>query len=141
MFSFSARVRSFLIFSVGRPSDGRKRAFLRLPYNFHAGGQRSENGEILELLTDCGRADLLTVCGAADRSRSRPRTDQADGTDPKQIADRRDGRTGQTNGTGHRRNGRTAERLPFFVLICPAWVYSCFFCCPVLLCFHGLERE
>ena len=99
LFSFSARVRSFLIFSANGTQDGQKQAFSCSVYNFPADGQTDGNGAILERLTDCGRADLRTVCGAADRSRSRSRTDQADGTDPEQIADGRDGLTNGTDGT------------------------------------------
>lgn len=52
LFSFSARVRSFLIFSANGTQDGRKRAFPCSVYNFPADGQTDGNGAILERLTD-----------------------------------------------------------------------------------------
>lgn len=51
LFPFSARVRSFLVFSANGTQDGLKRAFLRSVYNFHADGQTDENGAIWEPLT------------------------------------------------------------------------------------------
>lgn len=120
LFSFSARVRSFLILSANGTQDGRKRAFLRSAYNFHADGQTDGNGAILERLTDCGRADLLTVCGAADRSRSRSRTDREQ--------TRQTERTDRTDGKACRSSSCWSVR-------------PCFFRCPVLLYFRGLERE